>query len=102
MSNTKDNVACAFGWDQGTVEDSSSTSTGLGELLNALQAVQALLWRNADFTSSPSNSTASTNATTSGSPSGVSGSPENTGAGSTVAASVTLVLTVAFAAALSC
>ncbi|KAL1642985.1 hydrolase 76 protein [Didymella pomorum] len=96
--NTSKNVACSFEWDTGSAGD----TTGLGESLNALQAVQALLWRTANFTSSASNSTASLNGTTSGSPSGASGVPQNTGAGSTMAASVTFVLAIAFAAALSC
>lgn len=84
------------------MDDSSDASNGLGERLNALQAVQALLWRTADFTSGLLNSTAGPNATTSGSPSGASGAPQSTGAGSTLAASVTFVVAIAFAAALSC
>jgi len=96
--NTGENVACSFEWDTGSAGD----STGLGESLNALQAVQALLWRTANFTSNPCNSTASPNGTTDGSPSGASAAPQSTGAGSTLAASVTFVLAIAFAAALSC
>lgn len=102
VTNTQLNVTCTFEWNQGPVNDSSNDSNSLGERLNALQTVQALLWRTADFTSGPLNSTVGSNATGSGSPPGASGTPQNTGAGSTLAASVTFVFAIAFAAALSC
>lgn len=94
-------VACNLYWSSKGI-DSSRTAAGgnLGEVLNALQAVQALLWHTVDFSNLTSGST-SPNATTSGSPSGTSGAPQSTGAGSIVAASATMVLAVAFAAALS-
>ncbi|KAF3032349.1 hydrolase 76 protein [Didymella heteroderae] len=101
--NTEDDVACNFYWNEQSIEESGTASNGhLGEVLNALQAVQALLWRTSDFSNSTSNSTASANATSSGSPSDTSGAPQSTGAGSTVAASFTFAIAVAFAAALSC
>lgn len=102
LAKTDSNIACSFEWNFGTAEESGAASTGLGELLNALQAVQALLWRTANFTSGTPNSTVSSNGTSSETPSGASGAPQSTGAGSTLAASVTCILAIAFAAALSC
>lgn len=99
-----DDVACRLSWSSSgdsSWEQATADDGNLGEVLNAFQAVQALLWRTADFGNSASNSTSS-NATTSGSPPGTSGALQSTGAGSTFVASFSFVLAVAFAAALSC
>jgi mannan endo-1,6-alpha-mannosidase len=88
-------------WGQWSVEAGS-----LGEVLNALSAVQALLWPTAGLTNGTVNGTsgsANHSASAPGSPSGSStGAPESKGAGSTFAASITFVLALAFATALSC
>jgi mannan endo-1,6-alpha-mannosidase len=102
-------VECRLSWtasSNSSWEAASASDGNLGEVLNALQAVQALLWPTIDITAAgagnDSSKSTSTNATTSGSPSGSSSSASPTGAGATLATSFTLVLAVAFAAALSC
>ena len=87
-------------WGQWSVDAGS-----LGEVLNALSAVQALLWPTAGLTNGTVNGTSGSgdhNASATGNPSGPSGAPESGGAGSTFAASITFVLALAFATALSC
>ncbi|KAH6644307.1 glycoside hydrolase [Boeremia exigua] len=101
---TGENVACGFSWSSlsnSNLEEKTAGDGNLGEVLNALSAVQGLLWRTVDFSNQTVGSS-SPNTTTSGNASSTSGSPQSTGAGSTVAASFTFVLAVAFAAALSC
>lgn len=101
---TGESVACRLSWSSSVNETWEKNTAGdgnLGEALNALSAVQALLWRTVEL-SNGTASPASPNATTTGSPSGASGSVLPTGAGATLATSFTCVLAVAFAAALSC
>ncbi|KAF9700866.1 hypothetical protein EKO04_001064 [Ascochyta lentis] len=104
-----DSVACRLSWSNsstGTWEQATTADGNLGETLNALQAVQALLWPTFDFAVGMTNGTAGSlnpNATTSGSPSGTSGIiAQHTGAATSLAVSFTFVLAVAFAAAVSC
>ncbi|KAG9204982.1 hydrolase 76 protein [Epicoccum nigrum] len=103
-----DDVECRLTWSNSSNDEWgqwSVESGSLGEVLNALSAVQALLWPTAEFTNGTTNGTsgsANHNASTTGNPSGPSDAPENTGAGSTFAASITFVLALAFATALSC
>lgn len=98
------NVACRLNWSSSGDKSWDQETAGdgnLGEVLNALSAVQAVIWR----TAAMPNSTVgfvSPNATTSSSPSGASSIVLPTGRGSTLAASFTCALVVAFAAALSC
>lgn len=103
-----DSVACSLNWSgESAWEQATAADGNLGEVLNALQAVQALLWSTVDITragagdSTPSGAS-SPNATASGSPSGTSSNvAQHTGTGATVAASFTFSLAVAFAVALS-
>jgi mannan endo-1,6-alpha-mannosidase len=89
---------CTFSW----VNTTDDQDTGLGEVFNALEVVQVLLYPSAKGFKT-TNSTAGGNATQSGGPSRSSGAsaPQNTGAAGTIAASVTVVLAVAFATLLS-
>lgn len=103
-SDSVASVACKLAWSsssKNTLKQKSADDGNLGEVLNALSAIQALLWPSVNLTNSAIEPTKS-NATTDGSSPGPSGAPQNTGAGSTLAASFTLVLAIAFAAALSC
>jgi mannan endo-1,6-alpha-mannosidase len=99
-----DNVACGLDWsttNNGTYERHTAANGNLGEVLSALSAVQALLWPTID--ANGTTGYLSPNTTASGSPSGTSGiDAQHTGAGATLAASFTLVMAIAFAAALSC
>jgi mannan endo-1,6-alpha-mannosidase len=102
-----DSVACRLSWSGDSAWEQATAADGnLGEVLNALQAVQALLWSTIDIAGAgngTSSNSSSPNATASGSPSGTSGNvAQHTGTGATVAASFTFVLVVAFAVALSC
>jgi mannan endo-1,6-alpha-mannosidase len=106
-----EDVACTFGWAEKsniTNEQATAGEGNLGEVLNALQAVQALLWYTFDTTAAgagnqTSSNSSSPNATTSENPLGTSGSiSQHTGAGATLVSSFTFILAVAFAAALSC
>ncbi|KAL1799360.1 hypothetical protein ACET3X_003397 [Alternaria dauci] len=98
-------VKCSLAWanpDDDNWEAASASSGNLNEVFDALQAVQGLL-----FSEAASNGTESgngDNATQKGGASGTSeaGAPTETGAAGTIAASVTMVLAMAFAAALSC
>ncbi|KAJ8117029.1 hypothetical protein OPT61_g1677 [Boeremia exigua] len=97
-------TACRLSWSsssKGTSEQKVAGDGNLGEVLNALSAVQALLWRTVETSNATSGST-TPNGTTGGSPSGTSGGVQPTGAGSTLMVSFTFVLAVAFAAALNC
>ncbi|KAF2621058.1 glycoside hydrolase family 76 protein [Macroventuria anomochaeta] len=99
-----DNVVCGLSWSSssnGTSEQATAADGNLGEVLNALQAIQALLWPTVKFINSTIG-TVSPNATTSGSPTGTSDGAQHTGSGATLAASFTLVLAIAFTTALSC
>ena len=104
--NCKDNgdsVACGLSWSS-SIDDTGDQATAaggnLGEVLNALSAVQALLWPTTDFANGTGS--VSPNATTSERPSGTTSGVENTGAGATLAVSFRIVLAFAFAATLSC
>lgn len=103
-----DDVECRLTWSNSSNDawgQWSVKSGSLGEVLNALSAVQALLWPTAGLTNGTVNGTsgsANHNASATGNPSGPSGVPESKGAGSTFAASITFVLALAFATALSC
>lgn len=97
-----DNVACSLSWSNsgnGSWNHATAANGNLGEVLNALQAVQALLWRTADFTNRTSGPT---KPLSSGTLPGASGAPQSAGAASTVAKTFTFVLAAAFAAALCC
>lgn len=99
-----DGVACRLSWSSSGNSASEQKTAGdgnLGEVLNALSAVQSLLWRNVEISNGTIGSTTS-NATTSGSPSGASGTVLPTGAGSSVAVSFTCVLAISLAVVLSC
>lgn len=87
-------------WTNSTKAQDSAADGNLGEILNALSAVQGLLWSTASVNDTVE--VANPNTTSDTSPSGASGAPESTGAGSTLAASLTFVMIIAFAAALSC
>ncbi|KAH7075102.1 glycoside hydrolase [Paraphoma chrysanthemicola] len=89
---------CTFSW----VNTTDEPVAGLGEVFNALEVVQVLLYPSAKGFKT-ANATAGGNATQSGGASRSSGAaaPQNTGAAGTVAASVTAVLVVAFATLLS-
>jgi mannan endo-1,6-alpha-mannosidase len=84
-------------------EAADASDGNLNEVYDALQAVQGLLFSQ----TAPPNVTSSgngDNATQKVGASGTSGAgaPKETGAAGTIAASVTMVLAMAFAAALSC
>lgn len=101
-----EDVACRQGWlNSSTSEQATAADGNLGEVLNALQAVQGLLWPTVASEAGTINGTVGytgPNATTSGSPSGTSGSvAQHTGAGAHLAASITSMLAVAFVVALS-
>lgn len=104
-----DSVACGLNWSNSSEsvwEKATAADGNLGETLNALQAIQGLLWPVIDSEAGTANGTVgsgSPNGTTSGTPSGSSGSAaQPTGAGATLAASLTFILAAAFASALSC
>ncbi|KAF1354186.1 glycoside hydrolase [Lizonia empirigonia] len=104
-----DNVACGLNWSNSSEsiwEKATAADGNLGETLNALQAIQGSLWPVIDSEAGTVNGTVgsgSPNGTTSGTPSGSSGSAaQPTGAGATLVASLTFILVVAFASALSC
>lgn len=97
------NVACRLSWSnssEGSWEQNVAGDGNLGEVLNALSTIQSLLWRTIDAFNSTIG-LGSPNATTSVSPPGTSGSVQQTGAGSTLVASLTCVLAIAFAVVLS-
>ncbi|KAJ4992820.1 Mannan endo-1,6-alpha-mannosidase DCW1-like protein 3 [Stagonosporopsis vannaccii] len=99
-----DDVACRLSWSSSsntTWEQNTAEDGNLGEVLNALSAIQALLWRNVEISNSTTGSV-SPNATTSGGTSGTSGTILPTSAGSTIATSFTFVLAISFAVAISC
>ncbi|KAH6861269.1 putative glycosyl hydrolase [Alternaria alternata] len=100
------NVQCSLDWansTEGMWEAADASDGNLNEVYDALQAVQGLLFSQ----TTPPNVTSSgngDNATQKVGASGTSGAgaPKETGAAGTIAASVTMVLAMAFAAALSC
>jgi mannan endo-1,6-alpha-mannosidase len=92
---------CSFSW-----VDTSEQKPGLGEVFNALEVVQSLLYPSAKgfkTATGGGDGTSGSNATQSGGASRSSGasSPQKTGAAGTLVASITAVLTVAFATMLS-
>ena len=101
---SSDSVACGLDWstsDNSTYERATASDGNLGEVLNALSAVQALLWPTIEV--NRATWSAGSNSSASGSPSGTSSNgAQHTGAGTTLAASFTFVLAIAFAAASSC
>jgi mannan endo-1,6-alpha-mannosidase len=103
-----EDVKCTLAWaDPNTDKWESATASdgNLNEVFDALAVVQSLLFSQAKpLTSNATEAGAGGNATQKESASGTSGgaAPQETGAAGTIAASVTAVLAVAFAAALSC
>lgn len=98
-STSGDDVECQLSWASEDTDDRETASGGnLGEVFNALSAVQGLLYKSA----APLSSSNGTN-TTGGSSGNGTGAPlpDSAGASSTIAASLTAVLAMAFAAALS-
>ena len=96
-------VECGLAWTSSsntTWEQKSAADGNLGEVLNALSAVQGLLWSTVSVNGTAGS--AKPNGTSSGGPSGTPGAPENTGAGSTLVTSLTLVMAIALATALGC
>ncbi|PSN62985.1 mannan endo-1,6-alpha-mannosidase [Corynespora cassiicola Philippines] len=97
-------VECRFSWggedrwEMGTVEGGK-----LGPIMNAMQAVQALLLpqagalQNESSNGTSGSGTSNPNATESGS----AGGPSETGAANTIASSLTFAVAIAFAVALS-
>lgn len=98
-------VSCKLSWKADSSGKSASAKDGnLGEVFNAMEVVQALLYPQAKaLATASSTGQTSGNATQSGNPSGVLGAPvpQNTNAAGTLAASVTSALVVAFTAAMS-
>ncbi len=102
--NDGSNVACRLTWSNSSEKSWEQNVAGdgnLGEVLNALSTVQAMLWRTANAINGTVGSV-SPNATTSGSPSGTSGSVQQTGVGATIAVSFTYAFAIAFAVVLNC
>lgn len=101
-----EDVKCSLSWTQpDSMEKATASDGNLGEVFSALTIVQSLLFSKAKPLASNGTGTgAGDNETQSGDASGTSGAevPKETGAAGTIAASVTAVLAVAFAAALSC
>ncbi|KAI4683361.1 uncharacterized protein J4E88_004536 [Alternaria novae-zelandiae] len=99
-----EDVKCSHSWDHADSLETASDGN-LGEVFSALAVVQSLLFSKAKpLASNGTEAGDGDNATQSGDASGTSGAevPKETGAAGTIAASVTAVLAVAFAAALSC
>lgn len=99
-----EDVKCSHSWDHADSLETASDGN-LGEVFSALAIVQSLLFSKAKpLASNGTEAGGGDNATQSGDASGTSGAevPKETGAAGTIAASVTAVLAVAFAAALSC
>jgi mannan endo-1,6-alpha-mannosidase len=97
--------SCRLGWTMDSEWESASAKDGnLGEVFNALEVVQGLLYPSAKALKSAGDGTAGASGTTGGAANGTTGArgPQSTGAAGTIAASVTAVLAVALAAALSC
>lgn len=95
-------VACRLSWSSSgndTREQNTAGDGNLGEVLNALSVVQALLW---DTASNETVGSVSPNATSGGNSSDASGSVLPTGAASAYMASLTCVFAAAFAAFLGC
>ena len=110
-SGSGEDVSCKLSWADANSEwESASAKDGnLGEVFDALEVVQALLYPQAKALATASGNgqssgSGSGNATQSGGASGTSStaSPQSTGSAGTIAVSVTAVLAAAFAAALIC
>ena len=95
-------VQCKLSWsDANSAWEAGSAKDGnLGEVFNVLEVVQGLLYKSSKPLATGNETTTgsvSVNATQSGG----AAAPEHTGSAGTIAASVTAVLAMAFAAALS-
>lgn len=100
-----EDVKCSLAWANPDGSNWTAASAGdgnLNEVFDALQVVQGLLFSQA--TSNKTGVAKGDSGTQKGGASGTSGAeaPKETGAAGTIAASVTMVLAMAFAAALSC
>jgi mannan endo-1,6-alpha-mannosidase len=105
-----DDVRCSFTWAEKDSEgESASASEGnVGEVFNALEVVQGLLYpsakglKNVNGTAPGNENKEDSSQNENASGTDGANAPENTGAAGKVAASVTVALAVVFAAALSC
>lgn len=101
-STSDGDVECQLSWTGEDTGDRATAADGnLGEVLNALSAVQGLLYKQAVGVVS-GNGTRTGGSDANATQSGGAAAPDSTGASSTLAASLTAMLAVAFAVALSC